>query len=115
VDDFTLAFLFSNIPRVPLLIVCLIGVALALGHSRTSRGTATLAGTGFGFLLLSSGIGMGSQYFAMTRAVELSAVETARTFAMLAWGGTLATTVGLVLLMIAIFGRPARPATSEDR
>lgn len=106
----TLGFLMSIVPRLPMLILYLLGVALAIGYASTLRGAATCAGAGFGCLALGYVLGIASQYWVMIAMGDVPLSTRGTTLALFSLVITAVSLVGTVLLMIAIFGRRTPPA-----
>ena len=109
-DDTTVAVLYTIAPRLPLLIVYVVGIILAIVYASALRGAAPFAGWGFTFLLGALLVGFAGQYFVMTAAREgLSPVTVGMSVAAYSWASTGASVIGTVLLMVAIYARRKAP------
>lgn len=104
-----LAVVISLLPRLPLLIAYLAGLALAASYARQLGNAALMAGIGFGLLTLSWLIGAGSQYwmFTMPRETLRASMGMVATLGWLREGTAVA---GTAFLLIAIFARRSAPA-----
>ncbi len=108
-SDSTLAFIFSQVFRTPLLIVYLVALVLAVRRRQALGEVALFAGLGFGALAFSSLVSAGFMYWQITSfARGASADEIAGATGYLGFAH-LAELVGAVLVIIAVFWRRPNP------
>lgn len=109
------AFMVALLPRLPLFIAYVVGLALAASYARSLGRAGLMAAIGFGLLLVSWLTGAAFQYWAMTIARNMRSPDIAFVLGLLTLLREATDVAGIVFLMLAIFSRRTNAATPAGR